>query len=387
MLFPSDHDLQIGEEGRTQEGVRSDQQLLDQFMAEGLQARESALGFPVNLDFDHRSLAGFLGLHANNVGSPHDESQYHLNTKPLERAVVSFFADLAGAVPGTAFGYVSNGGTESNIFGVYVGRERYPDAVLYASTQAHYSVPKIARLLRMDYAEVDVLPDAAMDPDSLQARCRENPGRAAVVVATIGTTGQGAVDDLISLGAALRQAGVDRFHLHADAAFGGPIAALGPLPRAWGFTAGADSIAISGHKMIGSPVPSGIVLARADLVAGIREPGVAVGADDDTISGSRDALASALLWRELRRLGRRGLADRVKHCVRTAEYAAERLQACGRNPSYVPGSNTVLFDAPSQNLCDRWALLHDGGRAHLNTMPHVERKHIDALCRDLEATQ
>ncbi|MFJ9310801.1 pyridoxal-dependent decarboxylase [Streptomyces cyaneofuscatus] len=146
---------------------------------------------------------------------------------------------------------------------------------------------------------------------------------------------------------------------------------------------GADSIAVSGHKMIGCPVPCGIVLARADQVTGIREPNVAVGADDDTLTGSRDALAPALLWRELRRLGRSGLTAQVRRCVRLAEYAADRLESYGHNPSHYPGSNTVVFDAPSQAVCDRWTLLYDGDRAHLNTMPHVTREHIDALCRDL----
>ncbi|WP_431981725.1 histidine decarboxylase [Streptomyces qinglanensis] len=384
MRFPPDRELRITDQGRTEEGAREDAELLHRFAEEGARFREWMLGFPVNLAFDHSDMAALMSFHANNVGSSQDESQYLLNTKALERAVVSFFADLAGAASGDFFGYLSSGGTESNIFGAYLGRERHPDAVLYASAEAHYSIRKIARVLRMDYAEVDVLPDAAMDLEHLGARCREHAGRAAVVVATIGTTGQGAVDDLVGVQEVLRRVGVERWHLHADAAFGGPLAALGSPRRPWGFADGADSIAVSGHKMVGCPVPCGIVLARAAHVTGIRQSDVAVGADDDTISGSRDALAAALLWRELRRLGRSGLTARVRHCVRMAEYAADRLESCGRNPSYYPGSNTVLFDAPNQAVCDRWTLLHDGGRAHLNTMPHVTREHIDAFCRDLQ---
>ncbi|MFI1910742.1 histidine decarboxylase [Streptomyces microflavus] len=384
MRFPPDRELWITDHGRTEEGAREDGELLARFAEEGARFRETMLGFPVNLDFDHRGMAAFLGFHANNVGSSRDESQYSLNTKALERAVIAFLADLAGDASGDAFGYVSSGGTESNTYGVFLGRERHPDAVLYASAEAHYSIPKIARLLRMDYAEVGVLPDATMDPAHLQDRCREHAGQAAVVVATVGTTGQGAVDDLLGIQEALRCAGVERRHLHVDAAFGGPLAALGTRPRPWGFADGADSIAVSGHKMIGCPVPCGIVLARADQVTGIREPDVAVGADDDTLTGSRDALAPALLWRELRRLGRSGLTARVRRCVRLAEYAADRLETYGHNPSHYPGSNTVVFDTPSQAVCDRWTLLYDGDRAHLNTMPHVTREHIDALCRDLE---
>ncbi|MEU4967024.1 hypothetical protein ACH4RA_17675 [Streptomyces smyrnaeus] len=77
--------------------------------------------------------------------------------------------------------------------------------------------------------------------------------------------------------------------------------------------------------MIGSPIPCGIVLARRGDVESIRVHDAAVGAEDDTISGSRDALCPILLWQELRRFGRQGLAERVRRCVRVAEYAADRL--------------------------------------------------------------
>ena len=36
-------------------------------------------------------------------------------------------------------------------------------------------------------------------------------------------------------------------------------------PPPWNFAAGIDSIAISGHKMIGSPLPCGVALARKAL--------------------------------------------------------------------------------------------------------------------------
>jgi len=34
-----------------------------------------------------------------------------------------------------------------------------------------------------------------------------------------------------------------------------------PHPQPWDFRAGIDSISISGHKMIGAPLPCGVVLA------------------------------------------------------------------------------------------------------------------------------
>ena len=42
-------------------------------------------------------------------------------------------------------------------------------------------------------------------------------------------------------------------------------------PQAFGFDAGVDSIAVSGHKFIGSPMPCGVVLARRRHVDRVRE--------------------------------------------------------------------------------------------------------------------
>ncbi|MGX7829830.1 hypothetical protein ACTG9Q_32605 [Actinokineospora sp. 24-640] len=135
--------------------------------------------------------------------------------------------------------------------------------------------------------------------------------------------------------------------------------------------------------MIGSPVPSSVVLVRHADVAAIRQPDVAVGSDDNTISGSRNALAPLFLWYALRRLGRTGFAQRVHRCLELTDYAVRSLRSAGRNPSRAPGSNVVLFDPPSADVMRQWRLLTVDDRAHLAVMPHVTRAHIDRLCESL----
>ncbi|MEU5117177.1 histidine decarboxylase [Streptomyces longwoodensis] len=362
-------------------GSDRDVALLKELAAHMLGERDHMLGFPVNLDFDYRPLADFLQVHGNNVGSPAKNSEYGLHSRVFEQAVVSFFGRLAGLED--AFGYVTSGGTESNLYGCYLGRERFPEAVLYASQATHYSLRKIARLLRMDFVAVQVGDDGSMDLAGLRRHHSAHRGRPAVVVATIGTTTGGAEDDLVGIREALADEGTDEVHIHSDAAFGGLIAALSPEPRPWAFESGADTVALSGHKMLGAPLPCGVALARPEHVTAIHRPDVAVGSDDDTITGSRDAFTPLLLWYELRRLGRTGLARRVTHCLETAAYAEQRLREEGHHPERAPGSNTVLFDAPAPELCTRWNLLTVGDRAHLIAMPHVTGEHIDRLCADL----
>ncbi|MEU4742424.1 histidine decarboxylase [Actinosynnema sp. NPDC023658] len=360
----------------------ADVELLRRFAESVRKKQQTMLGFPVNLDFDYRGLVDFLSLHLNNAGNPDQASEYGIDSKPFEQAVVSFFTDLAGGEPGEISGHVAHGGTEANLFAAYLGRERYPDAVLYASAEAHYSIPKISRLLRLPHVAVDTGTDGAMDLDALTHDMRARSDRAAIVIATIGSTGRGAVDDIPGIRRVAAQVGVRGLFVHSDAAFGGLLAAFGRPPRPWAFPDGADSVSISGHKIIGSPVPSSIVLARAEDVRMIRQPDAAVGSDDDTISGSRDALSPVLLWYALRVLGREGLVRRVQRCLEVTDHAVRRLEAAGRHPTRVPGGNVVLFDLPADEVMRKWHLLTDDGRAHLVVMPHVTVQHIDRLCAD-----
>ncbi|MEV1121966.1 hypothetical protein AB0I91_43510 [Actinosynnema sp. NPDC049800] len=188
MLTPAELRIPEHSAGGTEDG---DVELLRRFAESVRKRQETMLGFPVNLDFDYGVLADFLSLHLNNAGSPGQSSEYGLDSKPFEDAVVAFFADLAAGVPGEVSGHVAHGGTEANLFAAYVGRERYPDAVLYASAEAHYSVPKIARMLRLPHVPVDTGADGALSLDALARELGQRSDRAALVIATIGSTGRG----------------------------------------------------------------------------------------------------------------------------------------------------------------------------------------------------
>ncbi|MEV6824929.1 histidine decarboxylase [Amycolatopsis sp. NPDC051102] len=361
---------------------RSDVELLHRFATSVEEQSRRMAGFPVNLEFDYRPLAPFLSVHLNNAGSPGQASEYGLDSKPFEQAVTAFFAELAGGEPDEVFGHVAHGGTEANLFAAFVARERYPDGVLFASREAHYSMPKIARLLRVPYVAVDVDATGAMDLSALgrEVGSRKAP---AIVVATVGSTGRGAVDDIPGIRRTCSDAGVDEVYVHSDAAFGGPLAEFGQPRRPWSFPDGADSVSVSGHKIIGSPLPSSVVLVREVDADTIRRPGVAVGSDDDTIGGSRDALSPLLLWYALRGLGRTGFAARVRQCLEVTEHAVRRLAEAGRNPARFPGGNVVLFDRPDEQVMRAWHLLEVDGRAHLSVMPHVTTELVDRLCADL----
>ncbi|WP_406360575.1 histidine decarboxylase (plasmid) [Streptomyces sp. NBC_01544] len=357
--------------------------------AQDLRAEQHrVLGFPGALDFDFSELGPMLSVFANNVGDAGSLDASAVHAKAFEQAVIGFFAETAGAAPEDVYGYLTTGGSEGILYGLATARRHLPHARVYASDQAHYSVHKAAQLLGLEVTTVASREDGTMDPAALRMhtfvhrriRPRLGRGPGAIVLATIGTTMRGAYDDVTALRRVASTAGA--VYVHADAALGGLVAAHAPSRPAWSFEHGADSVSMSGHKIIGSPVPCGVVLVRRELVteaAGAEY----VKATDHTLGCSRSGLAAMLMWSALRRLGHDGMRQRIRAGLEMADYATRRLASVGADPSRPTDSLVVCFDRPDPWIVDRWHLACEGDTAHIVTVAHVGRQQIDDLCADL----
>ncbi len=338
------------------------------------------IGFPGNLKFDFGDLAPILGVLFNNVGDNNSPDKTDANTKEHENHVIRYFSRLANGDPDATYGYLSSGGSASNLWGLDLGCTRLPAAPIYCSEVGHHSVREAARLMRTELRLVPAAPNGTMITSALHELCAREPGRGAVVVATIGTTMTGAIDDIEDIREAAAVAGP--IHVHADAALGGPIAAFAPEKPKWGFPY-SDSLAISGHKFIGLPFPCGIALAKEHLVP-TRRAGEYIGATNSTLSTSRSGMAAALLWVALNEVGGDTLEWAVLQSLDLAVYAEKRLAEIGYNAWRNPSSITVVFDRPTPDICAKWHLATEGGHAHIITMPHVTREIVDEFCRDLD---
>ena len=116
----------------------TDQEKLNDLMHDLIDAKDSFLGYPVSKDFNYSELYNFLKLPINNLGDPFEDCTYRVQTHEMERDVISFFAKLFRANPKDYWGYVTNGGSESNLYGLYLARELYPKAIVYYSESTHY---------------------------------------------------------------------------------------------------------------------------------------------------------------------------------------------------------------------------------------------------------
>lgn len=337
------------------------------------------LGYPCSHDFDYSCLFPFLAYPINNVGDPYTESNYQLNSHAFEREVISFFSGLTNAPENGVWGYVTHGGTEGNMYGIYLAREIFPKAMVYYSEDTHYSVPKILRILDARHIMIKSQPNGEMDYKDLAETLSIHRDVPAIIFANIGTTMKGAVDDLTKIREILQKRAMTEFYIHADAALGGMILPFVDQPQAFDFSAGIDSISISGHKMIGSPIPCGVVLARKQHVDRIARAVEYVGTLDTTISGSRNGISPLFLWYAINQKGRSGFRQMIQDCLSVADYAVKRFNQAGINAWRHENSVTVVFPKAAESVLKKWQIAVHNDIAHIITMPHVDQEQINVF--------
>ena len=279
---------------------------------------EKSIGYPVNQAWDYSELLPFLALPLNNLGNPFQTALYPLNTLDYEREVVETFAHLAQAPTDAYWGYVTSGGTEGNMYGLYLARERYPNGMVYFSEATHYSVAKVLKLQNTPSIMLCTQAHGEMDYEDLKISLQINRHIPPIIFANIGTTMTGAIDNLTKIKEILQELRITNYYIHSDAALHGLALSVMDDAPAWNFADGADSISISGHKMLGSPVPCGITLARQEHVDRISRSIEYIGAHDTTITGSRSGFAPLAMWYGLRKHGLAGLKVMTEHCMQIA---------------------------------------------------------------------
>ena len=199
------------------------------------------IGYPTNQIFDYSPLYPLLQHSANNVGDPFHDSLYRVNTHEFEREVVTIFANLMRHSPDETWGYVTSGGTEGNMYGLYLAREMFPDGVVYFSQDTHYSVRKNLRVLNYRNIMIRSLDNGEIDYEDLRETIRINRHLPVVVMANIGTTMKGAVDDLDKIREIFDDLAISSSYIHVDAALSGMILPFVDDPQPFGFDAGIDS--------------------------------------------------------------------------------------------------------------------------------------------------
>lgn len=342
------------------------------------------LGYPLAKDFNYESFAPFLNVCINNVGDPESPSTLSLDTKDIEQKVVKFFAEILSASIEDVWGYVTNGGTEGNLYGLYLARESFNNPVVYYSESTHYSVKKNLHLLNLKSIVVRSQDNGEMDYEDLESLIRLNREKPAIFFLNIGTTMTEAVDNLDTIKDIIKKYAIKDYYIHCDAAFLGAIAPFVENKPKFDFSEGVDSISISGHKFIGGPIPCGLVLTRRKHRNRIVNSVSYVGTLDTTITGSRNGITPLFLWDAIQRLGIEGLTKRAVTAQNLATYTEKRLKEIGVNAWRNNNALTVVLTKPSIALCKKYQLASEGNIAHVICVPGIKKSQIDAFINDYE---
>ncbi|XP_057748582.1 serine decarboxylase 1-like [Arachis stenosperma] len=344
------------------------------------------LGYPYNLDFDYDALCQLQHFSINNLGDPFIESNYGVHSRQFEVGVLDWFARLWELDKNQYWGYITNCGTEGNLHGILVGREVFPDGILYASQESHYSVFKAARMYRMDCVKVNTLSSGEIDCHDFKSKLLSNKDKPAIVNVNIGTTVKGAVDDLDLVINKLQEAGFshDRFYIHCDGAlFGLMLPFVKRAPKV-SFKKAIGSVSVSGHKFVGCPMPCGVLITRLEHVKVLSRNVEYLASRDATIMGSRNGHAPLFLWYTLNRKGYRGFRKEVQKCLRNAHYFKDRLVHAGIGAMLNELSSTVVFERPhDEEFVRKWQLACQGNIAHVVVMPNVTIHKLDGFLDEL----
>jgi len=327
-------------------------------------------------------------------------------THELEREVLNVLAvDVFKAKPHSFDGYISPGGTEANIQALWMYRNYFRyikeaelhEIAILASEDTHYSIPKGANLLHLDWIRVPVSSDTRAidktDLEKLVIEAKQNGKKYFIVVSNLGTTMFGSVDqpeDYISI--------LEKHHLeykfHIDGAYGGFVYPFSNEASQINFSnSNISSITIDAHKMLQAPYGTGVFICRKGLIENVLTKEAAyVEGMDLTLCGSRSGANAIAVWMILFTYGPNGWFEKVSVLQMRTQFLCKQLDQLGIVYFREPHMNIVTLDATNvpKSIAAKYRLVpenHHGDNLwyKIVLMHHVEVEHLTTFIADLKA--
>lgn len=306
----------------------------------------------------------------------------------IEREVVRMLGRLFNNPD--AHGYITTGGTESNIQAMHAVRNarktREPNIIVPAS--AHFSFDKIADILRIEVRKADLDPDFSVDVSSVESLIDKNT---IGMVGIAGTTEFGQIDPIRELSDLALS---ENLFLHVDAAFGGFVIPFLHEKYEFDFKIlGVTSIAADPHKMGFSMIPAGGLLFRDSSYLHrltVDTPYLSV-TSQQTLTGTRSGASAAAAYAVFMHLGREGYERIVHRCMELTHRMVDRVRESGIEPLIDPVMNVLVLDVPDPDavrseLKDRgWevSITRNPRALRLVIMPHLTPENLDIFADDL----
>ncbi len=326
--------------------------------------------------------------HMQFIGSNMGDFGLFPGTKELEQHVIKMMGDMLGDA--NACGYITTGGTESNIQALRaarnLGKKRHPNVVVPAS--AHFSFDKVANLLGIELRKASLDNEFKVDIDSVESLIDDNT---IALVGVAGSTEFGQIDPIDQLA---KVALSNNLFLHVDAAFGGFVIPF--LDKKYDFDfsiQGVNSITADPHKMGMSTIPGGGLLFREEsclLPLEIDTPYLTIRAQH-SLTGTRSGAAVAAAYAVMMHLGMEGYRKIVKRCINMTDRLVEGAHDLGIELLIEPVMNIVALDVPDlENVRKElrkkgWttSITRTPRAMRLIIMPHLSEEALEQFISDL----
>lgn len=325
-------------------------------------------------------------------------------TYDLETKILSSIGNLLHKAD--AVGYMTTGGTESNIQAIRSMRNLFLESPEYRKSansaqkcarpnlvvpdSAHFSFDKVSDILDLELRKASLDDELKVSIESMKSLIDENT---IGLVAIAGSTEFGQVDPIKELSDIALEKNI---FLHVDAAFGGFVLPFMENSCDFDFKLpGVTSIAIDPHKMGLSTIPSGVLLFRdSHQLESLRAdtPYLTV-STQYTLTGTRSGAAVAATYAVMNYLGKEGYRKTVSKCMELTDYLLEKLAKMDVYPLIDPIMNVVALEVPKCDLVRsrlaeefNWqvSITQNPHGLRLVIMPHVSFEMIDSFVADLK---
>lgn len=344
----------------------------------------------------------------NNIGChTYGTSEKAFNgTHEIEREVLSVLAvDVFKMEPNSFDGYISPGGTEANIQAIWMFRNYFKNTfgaslneiAIIASLDTHYSIPKAANLLQLDWLKVEVdFNTRAIDKvqlNSLVKTAKVAGKKYFIAVANMGTTMFGSVDNPEDYTEVLEQNQLE-YKLHIDGAYGGFVYPFSNQESKINFSnSKISSITIDAHKMLQAPYGTGVFICRKGFIENVlTQEAEYVEGMDLTLCGSRSGANAVAVWMILFTYGPNGWFEKVSVLQMRTSYLCKELDQLNIEYFREPFVNIVTIKSQyiPHELAEKYNLVpqqhNDQNQWYkIVLMDHVEVEHLTTFIADLKS--
>lgn len=382
-------------------------------------AKDTSLGYPASkldgkvfydADFlkDAPVLQTFVA-NPNHIGchTLGDSESAFKGTHELEKEVLNVLAvDVFKAKSNEFDGYISPGGTEANIQAIWMYRNYFmykknaklEEIVILASEDTHYSIPKGANLLQIDWLKIPVsFENREIDTIALEKivlKAVDKGKKYFIVISNMGTTMFGSVDNPIDYSTVLEKYNLD-YKLHIDGAYGGFVYPFSNENSKINFSnPKISSITIDAHKMLQAPYGTGIFICRKNLIENVlTKEAQYVEGMDLTLCGSRSGANAIAVWMILFTYGPHKWFEKISVLQMRTQFLCNELDKLEIEYFREPYMNIVTIHSEfiPKEISEKYDLVpethnHENKWYKIVLMNHVEVQHLTIFIDELKSS-